>query len=59
MIKSYLKNDVYFLEDSLASSKYVGIAAFDKYKEGKVSNSLELSALYLKKSNAEEMQNGN
>ena len=59
VIQSYLKKDIYFLEDSLASSKYVGIAAFNKYKEGKVSNSLELSALYLKKSNAEEMQNGN
>ena len=59
VIQSYLKKDIYFLEDSLASSKYVGIAAFDKYKEGKALNSLELSALYLKKSNAEEMQNGN
>ena len=54
MIKSYLKNEVIFLEDTLVSSKYVGICGFEKYKASEISNSLELSALYLKNSNAEE-----
>lgn len=54
MIKSYLKNEIVFLEDCLVSSKYIGICAFDKYKAGEISSSLELSALYLKKSSAEE-----
>lgn len=59
VIKSYLKNEVTFLDDTLASSKYVGIAAFDKYKAGEICSSYNLSALYLKKSNAEEKANGN
>lgn len=54
MIKSYLKNEIIYLEDTLVSSKYVGMAAFDKYKLGLSSNSFTLSALYLKKSSAEE-----
>ena len=54
MIKSYLKSDIYFLEDSFPTSKYVGISAFDKYKNGIFQTSFELSALYLKNSNAED-----
>lgn len=54
VIKSYLKNEVTILEDTLVSSKYVGICAFDKYKSNNFSDSLGLSALYLKKSSAEE-----
>ena len=54
MIESYLKNEVFFEEDSLVSSKYIGIAAFDKYKNGEILSSKNLSALYIKKSNAEE-----
>jgi len=54
MIKSYLKNDVVFLKDTLVSSKYVGISAFFKYKAGLFSDSFGLSALYIKKSSAEE-----
>lgn len=59
MIQSYLKNDVFFEEDTLVSSKYIGIAAFDKYNRGEVLTSNELSALYLKKSSAEEKQEEN
>lgn len=54
VIQSYLKKDSIFLEDSLTSSKYIGIAAFDKYEAGILENSFTLSALYLKKSSAEE-----
>lgn len=54
VIKSYLKNEVIFLEDSLVSSKHIGIAAFGKYKSKIFSNSYNLTALYLKKSSAEE-----
>lgn len=54
MIKSYLKNEAIFLEDTLPSSNHIGLAAFDKYKEGLLETSISLSALYLKKSNAEE-----
>ena len=54
VIKSYLKNDIFFEEDTLVSSKYVGIAAFKKFKKGEVLSSKELNALYLKKSSAEE-----
>lgn len=54
MIKSYLKNEVHFCDDVLVSSKYVGMAAFDKFKKGEVLSSDTLSALYLKKSSAEE-----
>ena len=54
VIKSYLKNDIFFEEDTLVSSKYVGIAAFEKFKKGEVFSSKELNALYLKKSSAEE-----
>ena len=57
VIQSYLKNEVYFLEDSLVSSKEVGFAAFDKYMQGEISNSSQISALYLKKSSAEESLN--
>ncbi|MCI8519616.1 MAG: hypothetical protein HFJ51_06150 [Clostridia bacterium] len=54
MIKSYLKNEVTILEDTFISSKYVGVCAFDKYNSKDFSTSLGLSALYLKKSSAEE-----
>ncbi len=54
VIKSYLKKDIFFKEDLLVSSKYIGIVAFDKFKNGEVLSSNSLSALYLKKSNAEE-----
>lgn len=54
MIKSNLKNEVTFLEDTLASSKYVGISAFNKYKANIFSSSSDISALYIKKSSAEE-----
>ena len=54
VIKSYLKNDIFFGEDTIVSSKFVGIAAFDKFKNGEVSDSKNLNALYLKKSSAEE-----
>ena len=54
MIQSYLKNDVFFTEDTLVSSKYIGIAAFDKFKKGETLSSNNLNALYLKKSSAEE-----
>ena len=54
MIKSYLENDIFFDEDSLVSSKYVGISAFNKFKKGEILSSNELNALYLKKSSAEE-----
>lgn len=54
VIKSYLKNNVFFKEDTLVFSKYVGIAAFEKFKNGKILSSKDLNALYLKKSSAEE-----
>lgn len=54
VIQSYLKNDICFKEDILVSSKYVGIAAFEKFKAGETITSGELNALYLKKSSAEE-----
>lgn len=54
MIKSYLKNDVHFYNDTLVSSKYIGIVAFDKFNKGDILSSSLLSALYLKKSSAEE-----
>lgn len=54
VIKSYLKNEVTILEDTFISSKYVGVCAFDKYNSKDFSTSLGLSALYLKKSSAEE-----
>lgn len=54
MIKSYLKNDIVFEEDDYISSKYVGLVAFDKFKKGESLSSDELTALYLKKTNAEE-----
>lgn len=54
VIKSYLKNNIFFEEDSFASSKYIGIAAFDKFSKGDILSSNTLSALYLKKSSAEE-----
>ena len=54
MIKSNLKNEVVFLEDTIPSSKYIGIAAFNKYNTGNICNSDNLSALYIKKSSAEE-----
>ncbi len=57
VIKSYLKIQVSFYEDLLASSKYIGMCAFDKFRKGEISNSHTLSALYLKKSNAEENVN--
>ena len=54
VIQSYLKNDIFFEKDTLSSSKYVGIAAFEKFKSGEILNSDNLNALYLKKSSAEE-----
>ncbi|MCI8519033.1 MAG: hypothetical protein HFJ51_02770 [Clostridia bacterium] len=54
MIQLYLKNEVIILEDTLSSSKYVGVCAFNKYKANDFSNSLGISALYLKQSSAEE-----
>ncbi len=54
MVKSYLNCESIFLEDSFVSSKYVGIAAFNKYKNGFFENSFNLSAMYVKKSSAEE-----
>lgn len=54
VIKSYLKNNVFFEEDTFISSKYVGLAAFDKFSNGDILSSNTLNALYLKKSNAEE-----
>ena len=54
VIKSYMKNDVYFEEDTLVSSKYVGFTAFEKFKNGEFLDSKNLNALYLKKSSAEE-----
>ena len=53
MIKSYLKNDIFFEEDTLVFSKYVGTAAFDKFQKGEAISSEKLNALYLKKSSAE------
>jgi len=54
VIKSSLVSEINFLEDALVSSKYVGLAAFDKYKSGLLEDSLSLKALYIKKSSAEE-----
>ncbi len=54
VIQSYLKNNIYFCEDILVSSKYIGQAGFDKYLQGETKTPFELSALYLKKSSAEE-----
>ena len=52
-IKSSLENDVTFLDDTLVFSKEVGLVAYDKFQAGELTTSRELSALYLKKSNAE------
>ena len=54
VIQSSLKNEAYFQDDSYVSSKYIGIAGFDKYKKGEILNSKNLGALYLKRSSAEE-----
>lgn len=54
VIKSSLINDIFFEDDTLVSSKYIGVAAFNKFLKGEVLSSNELSALYLKKSSAEE-----
>lgn len=54
MIKSSLTCEIDFSDDTLVSSKYVGLAAFDKYKAGLLEDSRSLSALYIKKSSAEE-----
>lgn len=54
MIKSYLQCEYSILEDSIPTSKYVGMAAFDKYEDKLFKNSPELSALYLKNSSAED-----
>lgn len=59
VIKSYLKNDIHFEDDILVSSKYIGIYAFDKFNRGEILNSNTLSALYLKKSSAEEKLGAN
>lgn len=59
VIQSYLKNNIFFGNDSLASSKYIGIAAYEKFKIGEIQNSNTLSALYLKKSSAEESLEAN
>jgi tRNA threonylcarbamoyladenosine biosynthesis protein TsaB len=54
VIKSYMKSEISFLEDTFATSKYVGMTAFHKYQVGIFSDSFNLSALYLKNSSAEE-----
>lgn len=54
MIKSYLKSEIEILKDSLPSSKYIGIAGYNKYNIGVLENSFALSALYIKNSSAEE-----
>ena len=54
VIKSYLNPEIFFENNTLISSKYVGIAAFDKFLRGETLTSKNLSALYLKKSSAEE-----
>ena len=54
VLQLQLKTDICFEEDSLVSSKYVGLCAFDKFKAGEILDSNSLSALYLKKSSAEE-----
>lgn len=54
VIKSSLEFEIEILDDSYATSKYVGIVAFDKYKSGLLQDSNSLNALYLKKSSAEE-----
>lgn len=54
VIKSCLKCEVEILEDSSPTSKHVGIAAFDKFKAGFVEDSEHITALYIKKSSAEE-----
>ena len=59
MIQSSMQFNPIIFEDTIPSSKYVGIAAFNKYNNGIFSNSYELSALYLKNSSAEEKNNEN
>ena len=54
VIKLHLNNEIYFESDSLVSSKYIGIAAFDKFSKGEICTSKNLTALYLKRSSAEE-----
>ena len=54
VIKSYLNENSVILDDIDVTSKYVGIASFDKFKAGKIVSSISLSALYLKRSSAEE-----
>lgn len=54
VIKSYLNENSVILDDIDVTSKYVGIASFDKFKTGKIVSSISLSALYLKRSSAEE-----
>ena len=54
VIKSSLECEVEILEDSYVYSKYVGIAAFDKFRAGFVESSDSLNAMYIKKSSAEE-----
>ena len=54
VIKLHLNNEIYFEDDSLVSSKYIGIAAFDKFSKGEICTSKNLTALYLKRSSAEE-----
>lgn len=56
VIQSYLKSETAFFEDTLPSSECVGIAGFDKYNSGTFSDSLNLTALYLKKSSAERLK---
>ena len=54
VIKLHLSNEIYFEDDSLVSSKYIGIVAFDKFNKGEICTSRNLTALYLKRSSAEE-----
>ena len=54
MIQLYKEYKIEIIQDKSLSSKYVGLAGFDKYNLGISSDSLNLSALYLKKSSAEE-----
>lgn len=59
VIQSYLENNIFFENDSLASSKYIGIAAYERFKAGEIQISNTLSALYLKKSSAEDSLEAN
>ncbi len=50
----FIYSSILSVFEYLLFSKYVGFAAFDKYKKGILEDSISLNALYLKKSSAEE-----